>query len=57
MKTFVLAALALLPGCTQAKGPSPARPALWKAYDADTTIYLFGGRVDDAEDRAGHRGL
>ena len=33
---------ALLPACTQARPAPAAHPALWKAYDADTTIYLFG---------------
>ncbi len=42
MKPLLLLALALLPACTQAKPVPPARPALWKVVDADTTIYLFG---------------
>jgi uncharacterized protein YbaP (TraB family) len=33
---------ALLAPALTAKAPSPARPALWKLADADTTIYLFG---------------
>lgn len=40
---FALTALALAACSTsQAKPPVAAHPALWKAYDADTTIYLFG---------------
>lgn len=36
----LLAALLALP--VAAKAPLPAKPALWKLADADTTIYLFG---------------
>lgn len=40
---LAFAALALTACSTsQAKVPPAAHPALWKAYDADTTVYLFG---------------
>lgn len=43
---WALPALSLLAACASASPPppvaSPARPALWKMSDADTTIYLFG---------------
>ena len=43
MKHVALAlAFALLPACSQARPAPQAHPALWKAYDADTTVYLFG---------------
>ncbi len=45
MKLFrpIAALVAVLLGPTlTAKAPPPARPALWKLADADTTIYLFG---------------
>ena len=48
MTRYLLPLLALLPACTQAKAPAPqpaqapAKPALWKIVDPDTTIYLFG---------------
>jgi uncharacterized protein len=47
MNRFAAAALVALAlaACsgTEAKAPpAPARPALWKVQDADTTIYLFG---------------
>lgn len=43
---WALPALSLLAACATASPPPPkappARPALWKVSDADTTIYLFG---------------
>ncbi len=43
---WALPALSLLAACASASPPPPktppARPALWKVSDADTTIYLFG---------------
>lgn len=44
MTRYLLALLALLPACSHAKAPTapPAKPALWKIVDPDTTIYLFG---------------
>ncbi len=43
---FALPAIMLLASCVSASTPpkpeAPARPALWKLADADTTIYLFG---------------
>ncbi len=42
-----ITAIALLTGCQAASAPSapkpqPAKPAMWKMADADTTVYLFG---------------
>jgi uncharacterized protein len=43
---FALPAIMLLASCVSASTPpkpqAPARPAMWKLADADTTIYLFG---------------
>lgn len=43
---WALPVLSLLAACASASPPPPkappARPALWKLSDADTTIYLFG---------------
>lgn len=43
---WALPALSILAACASASPPPPkappARPALWKVFDADTTIYLFG---------------
>ena len=38
----LFAACLALPASAKPATPPPARPALWKVADADTTIYLFG---------------
>ncbi len=43
MRLFALALAFVLAACgQQAATQGPAKPALWKIADADTTIYLFG---------------
>lgn len=43
MRSFLTGAVALaLTACGTTTAAAPARPALWKLSDPDTTIYLFG---------------
>ncbi len=42
MRHLITLALTLALGACSAAEPARARPALWKLFDTDTTIYLFG---------------